>query len=87
METFWHRLEKFSFKDALAIVFCGFFLCFLAGGKLEEARIILPLIGVILGAYFVSESASMWINRIPVQTTQPAQQQSVVRPAQTRPPI
>ncbi len=61
--SFWHRLENFSFKDLLAGVFCGFFLFFLFFGRLSEAQILVPLIGIILSFYFVSEGATLWLNR------------------------
>lgn len=71
MKNFFSRPYEFSFKDFLAAGFCGVFLYFcyraLSGGEaanaLELVKTLVPLIGIILGGYFVQESASIWLNR------------------------
>ncbi|MFZ5687863.1 MAG: hypothetical protein ACOY9Y_06685 [Bacillota bacterium] len=66
--SFFSRPHEFSFKDLLAIVFSGSFLyfCLKATGSKEALAVVqslVPLVGIILGGYFVQESAAMWMQR------------------------
>ncbi|TEB06362.1 hypothetical protein [Pelotomaculum propionicicum] len=59
---------SFSFKDVLAITFSGtflFFCCKALSSKdaLPVVQALVPLIGIILGGYFVSEAGAMWFGR------------------------
>lgn len=68
MKGFFSRPHDFSFKDLLAIVFSGSFLyyCFRAlssGEAMDLVKALIPLIGIILGGYFVQESASAYFQR------------------------
>jgi len=66
--SFWSRPNELSFKDVLAVMFSGTFLFFAwEAVKNKEAlavvQALVPLIGIILGGYFVQESAAMWFMR------------------------
>lgn len=66
--SFWSRPFEMSFKDVLAIVFSGTFLYFAwcalrSEQALAVVQALIPLIGIILGGYFVQESATIWLNR------------------------
>lgn len=68
LKRFWSRPEEFSFKDLLAASFCGVFLYFSYRAlnnsqALELVKVLVPLIGVILGGYFFQESAAMCFYR------------------------
>jgi len=71
LKKFFNRPHEFSFKDLLAAGFCGIFLYFCyralngaeAGVAIELVKTLVPLIGIILGGYFVQESATIWLNR------------------------
>lgn len=68
MKNFFSRPYEFSFKDLLAAAFCGVFLYFgwqALGNEqaLAVVQALVPLIGIILGGYFVQESATIWFNR------------------------
>lgn len=73
MKNFFSRPYEFSFKDFLAAGFCGVFLYFgwqalSSEQALAVVQAFVPLIGIILGGYFVQESATIWLNR--TQSTQ-----------------
>lgn len=68
MKEFFSRPHDFSFKDLLAIMFSGPFLyfCFIAMRSetaLELVKALIAPIGIILGGYFVQESARMYFDR------------------------
>ena len=74
MGSFFNRLNSFSFKDLLAVVFSGSFLFFgyqalESTQALDLVQTLVPLIGVILGGYFVQEGAAMYFNRSQTATT------------------
>lgn len=76
MKNFFSRPYEFSFKDLLAVGFSGTFLFFAwkaLGSKdaLAVVQTLIPLMGIILGGYFVQEASSIWLNR-----SQRVQQQS-----------
>lgn len=66
--SFFSRPDRFSFKDALAILFVSAFLFFCwralnSRQALELVDALVSLVGIILGGYFVQEGASMYFNR------------------------
>lgn len=66
--SFWSRPLEISFKDVLAIAFSGTFLYFCwkamsSKDALAVVQTLIPLMGIILGGYFVQESATIWFNR------------------------
>lgn len=66
--SFWSRPLDLSFKDVLAITFSGTFLYFAWHAMsnkdaLAVVQTLVPLVGIILGGYFVQESATIWLNR------------------------
>jgi len=66
--SFWSRPFELSFKDVLATIFSSTFLFFSwkALGDhdaLAVVQALVPLIGIILGGYFVQESAAIWLMR------------------------
>lgn len=68
MKSFFSRPYEFSFKDLLAACFCGVFLYFGWQAMRNEQALavvqaLVPLIGIILGGYFVQESATIWLQR------------------------
>lgn len=68
MKEFFSRPHDFSFKDLLAILFSVPFLyfCFVAMHSetaLELVKALIAPIGIILGGYFVQESARMYFDR------------------------
>ncbi|MGB9846560.1 MAG: hypothetical protein ACPLRH_03530 [Desulfotomaculales bacterium] len=83
MKDFFSRPYEFSFKDLLAAVFCGTFLYFgwqalRSEQALAVVNAFIPLIGIILGGYFVQEASSIWFNRS--QQTRIIQQQTEIAP-------
>jgi hypothetical protein len=65
MKNFFSRPYEFSFKDMLAVAFCGmfFYACWRALGSpdaLELVKTLIPLIMVILGGYFGQEMATAY---------------------------
>jgi ABC-type enterochelin transport system permease subunit len=63
--SFWSRPFELSFKDVLAIIFSGTFLFFAwkalgSRDALAVVQALVPLVGIILGGYFVQESATVW---------------------------
>ena len=68
MKDFFSRPFEFSFKDLLAISFSGTFL-YLSWQALNNenalavVQTLIPVISIILGGYFVQESATIWFNR------------------------
>lgn len=94
--SFWSRPFELSFKDVLAIIFTGTFLyfCYVAlrdKNALALVQVLIPLIGIILGGYFVQESATIWFQRsqgaqqYPYEYTPPVQYYST--PAQPVEPV
>jgi hypothetical protein len=68
MKDFFSRPLEFSFKDLLALGFSGTFLFFCWRALENESALavvqtLVPLLGIILGGYFVQESATIWLNR------------------------
>jgi ABC-type enterochelin transport system permease subunit len=68
MRDFFSRPHELSFKDVLAIAFSSTFLYFCwralnSRDALAVVQTLVPLIGIILGGYFVQESATIWFNR------------------------
>ena len=68
MKDFFNQPNAFSFKDLLAMIFSGSFLyycyCALVSVQaLELVKVMTPLIGIILGGYFVQESARTYFER------------------------
>lgn len=68
MKGFFSRPYEFSFKDLLVAVFCGTFLYFgWQALKSEQALAVVnafvPLVGIIMGGYFVQETSTIWFNR------------------------
>jgi len=66
--SFWSRPFELSFKDVLATVFSGTFLFFSwkalsSRDALAVVQALVPLVGIILGGYFVQESAAIWLMR------------------------
>lgn len=66
--SFWGRPFEISFKDVLAIVFSGTFLYFCYAAlhskdALALVQTLIPPISIILGGYFVQESAAIWFQR------------------------
>lgn len=66
--SFWSRPFELSFKDVLAIAFSGTFLFFAwkalsSRDALAVVQALVPLVGIILGGYFVQESAAIWLMR------------------------
>jgi hypothetical protein len=59
----WHRLDSFSFKDLLAIVFTVSFLVEVFRGHESMVNLLVPLIGIILTGYFATEGYSYWLQR------------------------
>jgi len=81
MRNFFSRPYEFSFKDLLATGFCSVFLyfCYKALGSQDAlglVKALVPLIGIILGGYFVQESASIWFNRTQGPQAPPTSYQS-----------
>jgi len=77
MKGFFSRPHEFSFKDALAILiilpFIYYCYCALKSNQaLELVKALIAPIGIILGGYFVQESAQVYFDR-----TQKPQQQSL----------
>lgn len=71
-DSFWSRPFEISFKDVLAIVFSLTFLYFCTRALHDKTALalvetLIPLIGIILGGYFVQEAgagvAQLWFNR------------------------
>ena len=65
---------QFSFKGVLAIMFTGTFLYFCYRALINKdalalVQTMIPLIGIILGGYFVQEGAAMWLTRSQGQAT------------------
>lgn len=65
MKAFFNHPWQISFKDVLAIAFSGTFLffCWCATGNKDALAVVqalVPLIGIVLGGYFVQEGAAMW---------------------------
>lgn len=58
-----HKLEKFSFKDILAIAFVGVFLHQVYLDKERMVDLLVPLVSIILGGYFVSEGYSYYMDK------------------------
>ncbi len=63
MRLSWHRLDEFSFKDLLAIVFTASFLTEVHRGHEGMVSVLVPLMGIVLGGYFASEGYSYWLQR------------------------
>ncbi|ABB15359.1 hypothetical protein [Carboxydothermus hydrogenoformans] len=66
--SFWSRPNELSFKDVLAVMFSGTFLYFSWEATknqqaLQVIQTLVPLLGIILGGYFVQESAAMWLTK------------------------
>lgn len=69
--SFWSRPFELSFKDILAIAFSGTFLYFAwhamtSKDALTVVQTLIPLMSIILGGYFVQESAAIattWFQR------------------------
>lgn len=83
MKNFFGRPYEFSFKDLLAAMFCGVFLYFgwqalESEQALAVVQALVPLIGIILGGYFVQESATIWFNRS--QEVEPPSPQPIYHP-------
>ncbi|MCL6611166.1 MAG: hypothetical protein K6T66_06475 [Peptococcaceae bacterium] len=83
MKNFFSRPYEFSFKDLLAVGFSGTFLFFCwkalsSKDALAVVQTLVPLLGIILGGYFVQESATIWFNRS--QRVQTIQQQTEIAP-------
>lgn len=57
----WHKLDGFSFKDLLAIIFTTSFLIEVFRGHENMVGILVPLIGIILTGYFATEGYSYWL--------------------------
>ena len=64
-----HKLERWSFKDWLTIVFFGFFFNEVLKDNLPMVNALVPLGAVILGGYFGSEVYSHWADRRYTQNT------------------
>jgi ABC-type enterochelin transport system permease subunit len=92
VKSFFNEPDHFSFKDVLAIAFAGAFLFFSYKALTSKDALVLvqtlvPLIGIILGGYFVQESAAQWLNKSNnVQPSQPQQPQQPT-PVVTRPEV
>ena len=89
MKNFFSRPYEFSFKDLLAAGFCGIFLYFgwqalESEQALAVVQAFVPLIGVILGGYFVQESATIWFNRSQGITAPAAYQEPAYQPYQNQ---
>jgi hypothetical protein len=83
MKNFFSRPYEFSFKDLLAIGFSGTFLFFCwraleSESALAVVQTLVPLLGIILGGYFVQEASSIWFNRS--QQTRIIKQQTEIAP-------
>jgi len=68
LKGFFSRPLEISFKDVLAIAFSGTFLYFCwkaidSKDALAVVQVLVPLLGIILGGYFVQESAALWFQR------------------------
>lgn len=68
MKDFFSRPHDFSFKDLLAIVIIFPFLYYChraltSEQALELVKTLIPPIGIILGGYFVHESARVYFDR------------------------
>lgn len=68
MKNFFSRPYEFSFKDMLAVAFCGmfFYVAWRAIGNpdvLDLVKALIPLIMVILGGYFGQEMATAYFQR------------------------
>lgn len=67
--SFFHRLEKFSFKDFTAIVYHGWFFyllkSFLNGNDRAEALLVYlaPIVGGIITYYFATEGATLYFKK------------------------
>lgn len=77
MRDFFSRPHEFSFKDLLAVGFSGTFLFFCyralsSKDALAVVQTLVPLLGIILGGYFVQESATIWFNRTQRQVNESA---------------
>jgi hypothetical protein len=65
---FFNRADRFSFKDAIALVFVGLYgytaiRAMSDPYPLEILKVMTAPVGIILGGYFVQESASYWMRR------------------------
>ena len=69
MKDFFNRPWNFSFKDILAIAFSSIFLfvcilaCFRKDNALSVLQTLVPVIGIVLGGYFLQEGAAMYFLR------------------------
>lgn len=75
MKDFFSRPFEFSFKDLLAVGFSGTFLFFCwraleSESALAVVQTLVPLLGIILGGYFVQEASTIWFNRSQRQVQQ-----------------
>lgn len=61
--SFFNRLDKFSFKDSIAIAFIGIFFYFCFERDTAMVSALLPPIMLILGAYFAQEGYSGYLDR------------------------
>lgn len=59
MRISFYRLDEFSIKDLLAIIFTVGFWIEVGRDKLEMVNALVPLIAIVLGGYFGSE-AFVW---------------------------
>lgn len=91
--SFWSRPFELSFKDVLAMVFSGTFLYFCwhamsSKDALAVVQALIPLMGIILGGYFVQESATIWFQRSQrVQQAQASSTSIAPEPLDTSKPI
>jgi hypothetical protein len=69
MKGFFNQPWRFSFKDILAIAFSSIFLfvcilaCFGKDNALSVLQTLVPVIGIVLGGYFLQEGAAMYFLR------------------------
>lgn len=59
--NFFNRLNKFSFKDSIAIAFFGVFFYFCFDRNVTMVSTLLPPIMLILGAYFAQEGYTHYL--------------------------